>query len=135
MPNGTTHLLAGAICGALVSPVIQNSLHEKEKVEFGHLMLSAGTGVISGRIPDIIEPPINPNHRAFFHSFTFGLILGFGMKELWKTIKAKAMVRKVQGNPSVSGTEILLGLFFVVLLVILLHLVMDGFTKRGLPII
>jgi hypothetical protein len=61
--------------------------------------------------------------------------LGFGMKELWKTIKAKAMVRKVQGNPSVSGTEILLGLFFVVLLVILLHLVLDGFTKKGLPII
>ena len=98
-------------------------------------MLSAGTGVISGRIPDVLEPPINPNHRAFFHSFTFGLVLGFGMKELRRIIKAKAMERKVRGNPSISGTEILLGLFFVVLLVILLHLVMDGFTKRGLPII
>jgi len=135
MSNGNTHLLAGVICGVVISPVIQNKLHEKNDVEIGHLVLCASTGLIGGRIPDILEPPLNPNHRAFFHSIIFGLILCLGLKELWKKVRSKVKDRKLRGETIITGSEFLLALIFVGLIAVLLHLVMDSFTKKSLPFI
>lgn len=31
-------------------------------------------------LPDVLEPAVHPNHRKFFHSVTFAVALGFGMR-------------------------------------------------------
>ena len=135
MPNGTTHIFAGTLCGAVGSFVIQSGVHENKQLEPGHLLLSAGTGAAASRLPDILEPAIHPNHRAFFHSFAFGALLGFGAVQAFKKIKMKSAERKAACIDQVSGTEIFLSIALIVIIVVLLHLLMDGFTKKGLPII
>ena len=135
MPNGGTHIIAGAVCGALASTVIQKKLEPDKTIEFDQLLLSTGTGGLCGRVPDVLEPASNPNHRDFFHSFTCAAILGFGGAELWSNIKERKTQRMQLGIQEISGAEILLMLGLVAVLAILLHLFMDGFTQKGLPII
>lgn len=135
MPDGRTHFLAGTVCGALASLVIQARLHENKELNPGHFLLSTGTGAAVSRLPDILEPAVHPNHRAFFHSFAFGAALGFGAVQVGKKIKEKRAERKTLGVEQISGAEILLGLLLIAIMVVLLHLLMDGFTKKGLPLI
>jgi len=135
MPNGSAHIIAGAVCGAFVSLQLQQRLHGKEQLDLGHLILCSGTGAAMGRLPDILEPPIHPNHRAFFHSFTIGAILGFAAAELWKEIGEKSRERRTRGVQQLSCAEILLAISFIGIIVFLLHLVMDGLTPMGLLVI
>jgi membrane-bound metal-dependent hydrolase YbcI (DUF457 family) len=135
MPDGGTHLIAGAVCGAFSSLVIQERLHENKQLDPVHLLLSTGTGAAVSRLPDILEPAVYPNHRAFFHSFAFGAALGFSAFQTWNRIKKKRAERRTLGIEQLSGTEILLGFVLIVIIAVLLHLLMDGFTKKGLPII
>lgn len=135
MPNGRTHFIAGTICGALGSLVIQDQLHDNKELDTRHLLLSTGTGAAVSRLPDILEPAFHPNHRAFFHSFTFGALLGFAGVQVVKKIKEKRRQRKTLGLQQISGTEILLAIALVAIVVISLYLLMDMFTKRGLPVV
>ena len=135
MPDGRTHLVAGTVCGAVCSLAIQHQLHENKQLDPGHLALSTGTSAAVSRLPDILEPAVHPNHRAFFHSFAFGALLGFGAVKAWKKIKEKRAERNALGIEQISWEEILLGFAFIAIVVILLHLLMDGFTKKGLPLI
>ena len=135
MPNGKAHVIAGTVCGAVVSLTVQNKLHENKEIDLGHLLLSSGAGAAVGRLPDILEPATHPNHRAFFHSFAFGVTLGAGAINVWRTIEDKREERKAAGVQQVTLVEILLGLLLIAIIVFLLHLLMDGFTKKGLPII
>ena len=135
MPNGRTHTLAGTVLGAFASLVAQDKFGDTKQIDIGHLLLSTGTGAAFGRLPDILEPPLHPNHRAFFHSFAFGAVLGFGGVEVWKILEEKAAERKTLGVGQISGTELLLWLALIVIGVVLLHLLMDSFTKKSLPIV
>lgn len=135
MPDGRTHLIAGTACGAFLSLVIQDRLHENKQLDPGHLLLSTGTGAAVSRLPDILEPAVHPSHRAFFHSFAFGAVLGFGAVQVGKKIKEKRDKRKALGIQQMSGTEILLGIVLIGIIVVILHLLMDGFTRKGLPLI
>jgi len=62
-------------------------------------------------------------------------LLGFGAVETWKKIKMKTTERRASGIEEISLTEIFLGLILIGIVVVLLHLLMDGFTKKGLPVI
>jgi hypothetical protein len=134
VPNGGTHIIAGALIGGAASVVLQKKLHEPERIDLGQVLLTSGSGAVAGRIPDLLEPATNPNHRAFFHSWLFGGLLGFGITEFWKSMRHKREERTANGIEDISGTEIVLLIGMVVLLAILLHLIMDGFTKKGLPL-
>jgi inner membrane protein len=135
MPNGSTHIIAGTICGATGSLVIQSRVHENRQLEFGHLLLSTSAAAAVSRLPDILEPAVCPNHRAFFHSFAFGALLGFGTVQAVKKIKTISEERKAADINQISGTEIFLDLAVIAMVVILLHLLMDGFTRKGLPLV
>lgn len=135
MPDGRTHFIAGIVCGSLGSLVVQDQLHENKQLDPSHLLLSTGTGAAVSRLPDILEPAVHPNHRAFFHSFAFGAVLGFGAVRIVKKIKEKRAQRRAIGIEQISGSEIFLGLLLIAIIVFLLHLLMDGFTKKGLPFI
>jgi hypothetical protein len=135
MPNRNVHKSAGAILGPLVYLTIQNNLQQKEKVALGELLLSYGIGLSTSRIPDILEPAIHPNHRAFYHSLTFAGITGFvGFKAL-QDLNVHWFERKALGIQQWSKFEILDVIIVIGAGSILLHLIMDGFTKKGLNII
>jgi inner membrane protein len=135
MPDGRTHLIAGTVCGAVCSIVIQHQLHENKQLDPGHLLLSTGTGAAVSRLPDILEPALHPNHRAFFHSFIFGAILGYSGVEIWKKMEQLREKRKARGIQQISWQEFLLALILIGIGVFVLHLLMDAFTKKGLPLI
>jgi membrane-bound metal-dependent hydrolase YbcI (DUF457 family) len=132
VPNGGTHIIAGALLGGAASVVIQKKLHESERIDLGQVVLTSGSGALAGRIPDILEPPTNPNHRAFFHSWLFGGLLGFVIAEFWRSAKRKREEGIEEGIEDISGTEIWLAIGMIVLLAIMLHVIMDGFTTKGL---
>lgn len=135
MPNGIVHKSAGAILGPLVYLAIQNNMQQKEKVDLGELLLSSGIGLSTARIPDILEPAIHPNHRAFYHSLAFAGITGFvGFKAL-PDLNVHRLERKSLGIQLWSKYEILDVIIVIGAGSILLHLIMDGFTKKGLNII
>lgn len=135
MPNGNVHKTAGAVIGSITYLVIKNDYKRKEQVDLGELILSAGVGVGTSRIPDILEPPINPNHRAFYHSLAFGFLIGFVGTRAWKDFQLRRNERRVEGRELWSIQEYIDVAILIVCGSILLHLAMDGFTKKGLNII
>ncbi len=135
MPNGNVHKTAGAILGASTYLIIQNNSKHKEKVDLGELILSSGIGLSTERIPDILEPTTNPNHRAFFHSFAFGFMTGYVGFKAWQDLQARRNERKALGIQQWSAYEVLDVVIVTSAGSILLHSFMDGFTKKGLPLI
>jgi hypothetical protein len=135
MPNGNVHKTAGAILGPLVYLTIQNNIQQKEKVDLGELLLSSGIGLSTARIPDILEPATNPNHRDFFHSLTFGFVVGFVCVTAWDDLKIRRQERTILEIQQWGLIEFMDIALIIVCGSILLHLIMDGFTKKGLPFI
>lgn len=133
MPNGNVHKTAGAILGTSAYLLIKDNLHEGENIDLGELVLSTITGIGSARVPDILEPATNPNHRAFFHSFVFGFLLCYFGVRTWKDLQLKREKRKLLGIKEAGLSEILDIILIVGIGSVLLHLLMDGFTKKGLP--
>jgi len=132
MPNKKEHVKAAAVWGAIIgglSNVIkqQKEIDKGEKLDFNYLdlvgksLLGAGLAGIGARLPDILEPANNPNHRKFFHS------VAVGMGVTYAQLEAK---RKLQ-NKDDFWTEVVssVGLGYVV------HLLQDSQTPKGLPII
>ena len=89
MPNGNIHQTAGAILGPIVYLKTQNNLRPQEKTTFEELILSVGIGYSTSRIPDMLEPPIHPNHRAFFHSLAFAGITSYVGVKAWKDLRTR----------------------------------------------
>ncbi len=135
MPNGNVHKAAGVIFGPIAYLAIQNNSQQKEKVGLGELILSSGIGLSTARIPDILEPAIHPNHRAFYHSLTFAGITGFFCFKALQDLNVHRVERKALGIQQWSKYEILDVIIVIGAGSILLHLIMDGFTKKGLNII
>lgn len=135
MPNGNIHKNAGAIMGSITYLAIKNDYHKKEPVDLGELILSTGFGLSTARIPDILEPPINPNHRAFYHSLAFGFLIGFVGTRAWKDFQFRRNERLVEGKEQWSIKEYIDVAIMIGCGSIMLHLIMDGFTKKGLNII
>jgi len=135
MPNGNVHKTAGAILGPITYLAIHNNSQQKDKAELGELLLSSGIGISTARIPDILEPAIHPNHRAFFHSLVFAGITGYAGFKALQDFNVCRFERKAQGIKQWSKNEIVDIIIVIGAASILLHLFMDGFTKKGLPII
>lgn len=89
----------------------------------------------TARIPDILEPPIHPNHRAFFHSFVFGGIAVYVGVQAWENLKLRRNERIVYGCQQWKFNELVDIALIIASGSVLLHLIMDGFTKKGLKFI
>lgn len=135
MPNGNIHKTAGALMGSITYLAIKNNCQKNEPVDLGELISSTFIGVSTARIPDILEPPINPNHRAFYHSLAFGFLIGFVGTKALKDFQLKRNERRIRGIQHWSPREYVDVVVILACGSILLHLVMDGFTKKGLKII
>lgn len=118
MANGKTHLLVGASVGATVA-MLDNKKHP-----ISHNLISASTlRAVMGKLPDLIEPASNPNHRQFFHSITTFTLLSTALIKTYKWSPETPLETLIRGAILISGTAYLS------------HLVFDAITPKGLPFI
>jgi len=135
MPNGNAHRTAGTLLGPIGYLIIQSNLQENKRIDPGELILYTILSISTARIPDILEPPIHPNHRAFFHSLAFAGITGYVGVKAWKDLKVRRSERIALGNQQWSFNEFLDIMIIIGSGSILLHLIMDGFTPKGLTFV
>lgn len=124
MANFKTHAFAGATVGLGVTIWEHRKNKEKDpnaELDIGKLLINLCAGIAGAILPDKIEPAFHPNHRAFFHSFTSGGGVTYSIK-------------KVATEPASIHSD-----FRYPVLAFLLgycsHLVLDGTTPKGLPLI
>jgi hypothetical protein len=127
MPHRARHLkigaLAGAVGGGVYSAVRQYEAAEccpGKEFDVSEVVLDTvkggAAGAVAGVLPDVLEPPLSPNHRGIFHSVPLLAVLVFAAILLFGRSKSA-----------------LLGLLFSLLVGYISHLWADGNTPRGLP--
>ncbi|MCK5133848.1 MAG: metal-dependent hydrolase [Candidatus Sabulitectum sp.] len=72
MSSRKTHISVGIASGASLSLAKQISLKEFSHLE---LLCSVFGGFLGGVLPDVIDPPTSPNHRALGHSPIIPILL------------------------------------------------------------
>ena len=117
MASGTTHTAVGALTGLAMA------VSGNRKGEDTNPLLAIGTSTAFAKLPDLIEPAINPHHRQFFHSIAFLAMIGCGLKKVY------------DWQPDDQAGRILRFLTLCAGAGYISHLVLDGFTPRSLPLL
>ena len=116
--NKETHAAVGACIGGLTYLAVCKFVNEEPTI--GGILGSVGLGAGMALFHDVLEPAVNPNHRAFFHSFAFNGMIALSMKSAWS-------------NENLENDEkiflLTIGTAF------LSHPILDMTTPKGLPII
>lgn len=116
MASGKQHMVIGAAVGAaawLLFCKLSN-----RPVNLAETAIAAGIGAIGGVVPDLFEPALHPNHRAFFHSYSAAGLLAVANHHL---------SRNNQIDPALRAAIHLGSLGFAS------HLWADAGTPKGLP--
>lgn len=117
--NVPEHRLASSIALAAAAATFTETPEERlPRATFGCI-----GGYCFAGLPDLIEPATNPNHRQFFHSMVFVLILGYGLYRLAKW------------DPETPEAQVLRGVGLIAGGAYLVHLALDFTTKRSLPLV
>jgi membrane-bound metal-dependent hydrolase YbcI (DUF457 family) len=88
------------------------------------IIAASCAGAVAGLAPDLLEPAIHPNHRAFFHSVGVALALGYAGKKTWDGVKK-------DGSPIEPLTILVLALASGYGS----HLTADFLTPKSLPLL
>lgn len=117
MANGADHIAAGALTGVAMA------CYGRRQSEDVNPLLAIGASTVCSKLPDWIEPATNPDHRQFFHSVSFLVLLGYGLKKAheWK--------------PEDKGGQFLRYLTLCAGAGYFSHLILDGLTPRSLPLL
>lgn len=118
--NGKQHMLLGGAIGFF--GYIFYRLVEEKPIDLLELIFFSLGGAIAGILPDIIEPATNPNHRSFMHSLTNLSIIAEGNKLTWDQT-SQTLTKDQKAAISILSAAYCS------------HLVTDGLTKKGLPIL
>lgn len=118
LPSSDEHLLIGAIAGVLAYTGYR--LHRRKEIKIEGVIKSAIVGGIFSLAPDILEPATNPNHRALFHSITTLTSGSYGSYKGLKNDKINESIKELL-VPALAGYSS--------------HLLADGTTPKGLPIL
>lgn len=129
MPNSKTHIISGTIVGAVAMLCITVRKGILTPIRF---LVGLAVSALVSRLPDILEPATSPNHRGFFHSVVFFVVLTLLCMGIWKKFES---VGENGETKQITLKELLLALLFVGLLCVMLHLLLDSFTKKSLPIL
>lgn len=129
MPNRNEHLNAGfwvlGFVNFIVSATRQSEeirLGSRQEIDFmeaiGDGIIGGTGGVLGSMIPDIIDPPTNPNHRGRAHSITnLALTAGIiGGNSLSENTKLNIFLKSIVGGNGI-------------------HILQDSETPKGIPII
>ncbi|MFW9995937.1 MAG: metal-dependent hydrolase [Candidatus Odinarchaeota archaeon] len=117
MMNSQEHLIAGFVASFLAGQFV-GGLLEGFNVVF--LMVFILLGVIGSVLPDMLEPPVGPWHRGFFHSWTVFFLIG---------VIALSLIATLVIVPRVTLAYFLLGLVTGYAS----HLTLDATTPASLP--
>lgn len=118
MSSRAAHVTAGGLCAvSFYLSLVEVPANPAE------LIMLYGVGYFGGRIPDLLEPATNPNHRRFFHCVLVLLLIAYGIKLLmdWK--------------PKDNAERILKGVLIATGIGYLSHLALDGMTPKSLPLL
>jgi inner membrane protein len=118
MPNAKQHAIVGAAVG--VGAWYLYCRFSERPLDLGELLLAGGACALVGLLPDVFEPAIHPNHRSTLHSYACAGLLSYGTKRVWE-------------NPILSRDQKMQ--WSVCVLGYLSHLIADGQTAKGLPLI
>ncbi len=119
MANGMTHSIVGGMSGLAVSLIDTDDNGQATH----NPLISTAVGTIVGKLPDILEPALNPHHRQFFHSIAVLVALGYSVKKVYEW----------QPEDEVET-------FFKTVLLCagagyISHLLLDATTPRSLPLL
>lgn len=118
MANCRTHILVGAGVGLAVA-LSDHDKHQQEQSP----VLGAIIGAFAGKLPDILEPALNPNHRQFFHSITFVGMLGYVLKKTYDWKPEDNFEKVIRLMALCAGVGYLS------------HLALDATTPKSLPLV
>lgn len=118
MPNAKTHTLVGAGVGLTVA-LLDNNKHPATH----NVAVAPAVGALMGRLPDILEPALHPNHRQFFHGMTV------------LTLLSTALLKAYRWSPEEPFEKFLRGLMLIGGGAYLSHLICDASTPKGLPLV
>lgn len=147
MPNRGTHTLIGAIGGALASYIAEPQLRGSDR--FWNVVGGALGGAIGGRLPDMLEPATNPNHRQFAHGVLPAIGVTVATKNMRRKARDKARSWANQAHTPSASRALRVGesgppreLRFVALGALrgletgyASHLAADALTPKGLPLV
>ncbi|MGA7801622.1 MAG: metal-dependent hydrolase [Gammaproteobacteria bacterium] len=119
MANGAAHRTVAALgVGAALAHA-----ESKRGESTAKPLIGAGIAGLCGTLPDVLEPALHPNHRQFFHSVP---VLG-GIGYLLDALNKR--------KPEDSFDELLKVVSMSAATAYGIHLLMDGLTPKGLPLI
>ena len=130
MPNGQTHVVTAMIAGGVTSLILQQ---KNPKYTGGHTALAVAIGGVSGRLPDVIEPAINPNHRSFFHSYLIGFFLVYIGRNIYNFLIQKES--EEVDEKKIDWVKVITFIVFIGIAAYIIHLLLDAFSRKGLPLI
>lgn len=116
--NRTAHVTAGVAVSAAAAAFAEKP--PENLSELFALLIAGGTGA---RLPDLIEPASNPNHRAFFHSAVVLTAAVYCAYRLW------------QWEPEDDAEKILKWLGLGLTIGYVSHLALDATTPKSIPLI
>jgi inner membrane protein len=117
--NGTEHRIAaasGLFCVAVAD-------WRPGDYWLKHPFAAAALGAGCGTLPDLLEPPLHPNHRQVFHSVAFAALLGVGMYKTYCW------------EPETAGGQLVRSVLLITGAAYLVHLMMDATTEKSLPLL
>ena len=117
--NGPTHrLVAGVSVGVYLADQESSTGTATLKP-----LLGGTAAAFFTNLPDILEPAMSPNHRAFFHSLAFAALLGAGLYKLntWRPETDAERLWRAIGMLAGSAY--------------LIHLALDFTTSKSLPLV
>ncbi|MDP8233602.1 MAG: metal-dependent hydrolase [Candidatus Saelkia tenebricola] len=118
MARRNEHIVIGACAGGIIYSVYCWVADKEWSLK--KFSQSLGLGALAGMLPDLMEPAINPNHRAFFHSLGFSAVVSYGVKY---ANKSQALTDAQKSVLNVLGAGYLS------------HLGLDIMTPKRLPLV
>ncbi len=119
MPSGRVHQIAALGVGCAMAAHAQS---QGRQPVLG-VLISGGWSALATKLPDLLEPTEHPNHRQFFHSAAFGLLVGKLSYEAYRWVPASDRERIWRELILLGGGAYLL------------HLLLDSSTPRGIPLL
>ena len=118
MPNAKTHMLVGAGVG-LTAAFLDSNKHPTSH----NVVVAPAVGAFMGKLPDILEPALHPNHRQFFHGVTVLTLLSAGLLKAYQWSPEEPFEKFIRGLMLIGGTAYLS------------HLLLHMTTPKGLPLL
>lgn len=120
MARAAEHAQFNFIAVTIATAIVKSREGTPDK---GDSVAMGAAAALMPSLPDLLEPPIHPNHRNFFHSITMAAAIALGMRKVYKW-EAQSDGQRLARFLLLAGGAAYLA-----------HLARDAFTAKSLPLI